>query len=92
MTKSTEGGTRWAVRSRLRPAGYDAAPVVARRGLGVGGRAPPVSFQQVVLARAKRMVMGSHFYVSKHVGNLRKNPRGEAGKWLEKLGKVKGKA
>ncbi|MDO8545642.1 MAG: hypothetical protein Q7S40_34800, partial [Opitutaceae bacterium] len=41
---------------------------------------------------AEQLDMGSHSYVSKHVGNLRKSPPGEAGKWLQKLRKVKGKA
>ncbi|MDO8539307.1 MAG: hypothetical protein Q7S40_02620 [Opitutaceae bacterium] len=29
---------------------------------------------------AEQLDMGSHFYVSKHVGNLRKKPTDEAGK------------
>lgn len=41
---------------------------------------------------AEQLGMGSPFYVSKHVGLLRRNPAGEAGGWVERLRKVKGKA
>jgi hypothetical protein len=42
--------------------------------------------------RREQLDMGSHLYVSKHVGVLRKKPTDEAGKWLEKLSKVKSEA
>jgi hypothetical protein len=41
---------------------------------------------------AEQLDMGSPFYVSKQAGLLRRNPDGEAQKWLKRLGKVKGKA
>jgi putative transposase len=40
---------------------------------------------------AERLDMGSHVYVSKHVGLLRQQA-GSARRWLERLDKVKGKA
>jgi hypothetical protein len=41
---------------------------------------------------AEHLDMGSPFYVSKHVGHLRKRTNGEAENWLRKLREVKGKA
>jgi hypothetical protein len=41
---------------------------------------------------AEQLEMGTPFYVSKHVGYLRKQPGGNAVRWLNQLRKVKGKA
>jgi hypothetical protein len=41
---------------------------------------------------AERLDMGSAFYVSKHVGLLRRNFSGEGGRWFRIIKKVKGKA
>jgi hypothetical protein len=41
---------------------------------------------------AERLDMGSAFYVSKHVGLLRRSSSGEGLRWLGELRKVKGKA
>jgi REP element-mobilizing transposase RayT len=41
---------------------------------------------------AEQLGMGSPFYVSKHVGCLRRQPNGDAARWLGRLRKVKGKA
>lgn len=41
---------------------------------------------------AEQLDMGTAFYVSKHVGRLRRQPDGDAAKWLSQLQKVKGKA
>jgi hypothetical protein len=41
---------------------------------------------------AERLDMGSGFYVSKHVGLLRRSSSGEGLRWLGELRRVKGKA
>jgi hypothetical protein len=41
---------------------------------------------------AERLDMGSAFYVSKHVGLLRRSSSGEGLRWLGELRRVKGKA